>query len=45
MILGYPLPINITEAYKLNVGPKLENISKLKKPVLEWLITQRERLI
>lgn len=36
--LGHQLPINITEAYKLSVGPKLNDIAKVKKPVLDWLI-------
>jgi len=38
--MGYQLPINITDAYKLSVGPKLKNIAKVKKPVLDWLINQ-----
>jgi hypothetical protein len=38
--IGHQLPINITEAYKLSVGPKLENIAEIKKPLLGWLIKQ-----
>jgi len=41
---GHQLPINITETYKLSVGPKLENITKVKKPLLAWLIKQLERV-
>lgn len=36
--IGHQLPINVSEAYKLNIGPKLQNITSLKKPLLEWLI-------
>jgi len=36
LIVGSPLPTNVTEVYRLNVGPKLKNITKLKKPILEW---------
>jgi hypothetical protein len=42
--IGHQLPINITEAYKLNVGPKLEHIAKIKKPALGWLIKQLEKM-
>lgn len=42
--VGYQLPINVTEAYRLSIGPKLENINKIKKPALGWLINQLERL-
>lgn len=34
LIFGQLLPTNITEVYALNVGPKLENITKFKKPLL-----------
>lgn len=37
-VVGRPLPTNITEVYRLNIGPKLKDISKLKKPVLDWLV-------
>jgi len=45
-IFGFPekifvehqLPTNITEVYKLSVGPKLKDINELKKPVINWLI-------
>lgn len=44
LIFGQPLPTNITEVYALNVGPKLENITKFKKPLLSWVINQLEKL-
>lgn len=37
---GTSLPTNVTEVYKLNVGPKLKNLDTIKKPVLKWLIKQ-----
>lgn len=40
MVVGIPLPTNVTEVYKLNIGPKLKNITEVKKPVLSWLINQ-----
>jgi len=44
VIVGHQLPTNTTEVYKLNVGPKLENITKVKKPLLKWLIGQLQKL-
>jgi len=38
LIVGMPLPTNITEVYKLNVGPNLKNVQEFKKPILNWLI-------
>lgn len=40
MVMGRQLPTNITEVYKLNIGPKLETINEFKKPVLSWLVNQ-----
>ena len=40
VVVGIPLPTNVTEVYKLNIGPKLKNITEVKKPVLSWLINQ-----
>lgn len=40
LVVGRQLPTNVTETYKLNIGPKLENITEIKKPVLRWLINQ-----
>ena len=40
MVIGRQLPTNVTEVYKLNIGPKLENIAEVKKPVLSWLINR-----
>ena len=45
LIVGGPLPTNITEVYKLNVGPKLENITKFKKPLLIWLRDRIDKLV
>jgi hypothetical protein len=44
LIIGDQLPINIMDAYKLSIGPKLKNIAKLKKPVLGWLVDQLNKL-
>lgn len=38
IVVGNSLPTNITEVYKLNVGPKLKDLKNLKKPVLSWLV-------
>ncbi len=43
MVIGRPLPTKITEAYRLHIGPKLENITQIKKPVLSWLINQLKK--
>ena len=43
IIVGRQLPTNITEVYKLNIGPKLENISSIKKPVLNWMINRLKK--
>ena len=40
MVIGRQLPTNVTEVYKLNIGPELKNITEMKKPVLSWLINQ-----
>ena len=40
IIVGIPLPTNVTEVYKLDIGPKLKNITEVKKPVLRWVINQ-----
>ena len=40
MVIGRQLPTNVTEVYKLNIGPELKNITEVKKPVLSWLINQ-----
>ena len=43
LIVGRQLPTNVTEVYKLSIGPKLENVSQIKKPVLGWLINQLQK--
>ena len=43
VVIGRKLPTNVTELYKLNIGPKLENITEIKKPVLNWLINQLKK--
>lgn len=41
LTVGHQLTINVTEVYnKLSVGPKLENITQIRKLVLDWLINQ-----
>lgn len=40
LLAGQALPTNVTEVYKLNTGPKLKNIGKLRKPVVNWLVNQ-----
>jgi len=40
LIVGRSLPTNVTEVYKLNVGPKLKNINEIKKPILNWLLNR-----
>ena len=37
VVTGRQLPTNVKDVYKLNIGFKLENITKLKKPILSWL--------
>lgn len=41
---GSELPTNINETYKLNEGPKLQHLSKLEKPILDWVIDQLQKL-
>lgn len=43
-VVGSQLPTDITEAYRLNVGPKLKNISKLNKPVIDCLVNKLKKL-
>jgi hypothetical protein len=38
LIIGSPLPTNVTEVYRYHIGPKIEDIQKIKKPVIKWLI-------
>lgn len=38
LIIGSPLPTNVTEVYRYHIGPKIEDIKKIKKPVINWLI-------
>ena len=33
LIVGHQLPTNVTEFYKLDVGPELKNVTKVKKRV------------
>jgi len=40
VIIGSPLPTNITEVYRINGGPKLEDLSKIRKPIIQWLLNQ-----
>lgn len=42
--IGHQLPINITEAYRLSIGPRIKNIAKLKKPVVGWIINQLNKV-
>lgn len=43
--IGYQLSTNITDAYRLSIGPKLKNIAKFRKPLLGWVINQFVQLI
>ena len=43
VIIGRQLPTNVTEVYKLNVGPNLKHLNKVKKPILNWLVNQLNR--
>lgn len=42
--VGYQLPTNITDVYRLNEGPKLKDIKKFKKPILNWLVEKLNKL-
>ena len=44
LFIGHQLPTNITEVYKLHIGPEVKNITKFKKPVLSWLINRLNEL-
>lgn len=37
IVVGSPLPTNITEVYKLDVGPKLKDLPGLRKSVFQFL--------
>lgn len=43
LILGYSLPTNITEVFKLNQGPKLKDLRELKRPLLDWLVDKLQK--
>jgi len=43
LIIGRQLPTNVTEVYKLNIGPEIKNITKVKKPALSCLINQLKK--
>ena len=43
VILGRQLPTNVTEVYKLNIGPEIKDIAKVKKPALSWRIHQLKK--
>jgi hypothetical protein len=36
-VFGTKLPINITEIYRLQIGPKVEDLPELKKSVIDWI--------
>lgn len=36
--IGAALPTNVTEVFKLNVGPELKNLKELRKPLIDWII-------
>ncbi|MGL4759093.1 MAG: hypothetical protein ACRCXZ_07165 [Patescibacteria group bacterium] len=38
ILIGTPLPTNITQAYRLHVGPKIEDLSSIQKSVVKWLL-------
>ncbi len=40
---GLTLPINVTDVARLNVGPKLKEISNFRKPALQWLINKLQQ--
>jgi hypothetical protein len=42
ILIGAPLPTNVTETYRLHVGPKIQDLSKIKKSVVQWLLKQLE---
>lgn len=44
-VIGIPLPTNITEVYGLNLGPRLQDLSKLKTGVMEWLIERLKKAL
>ncbi|MGL4758949.1 MAG: hypothetical protein ACRCXZ_06420 [Patescibacteria group bacterium] len=37
-LLGTPLPTNITQVYRLHVGPKIEDLGSIKNSVIKWLL-------
>ena len=43
IVIGSPLPTNVTEVYRIDIGPKLKNITEIKKPALNWLIKKLEK--
>lgn len=37
-IIGSSLPTHVTEVYRYQVGPKIEDINNIKQPVIKWLV-------
>jgi len=44
ILFGSELPTNVTEVYRLQEGPKVKNLSKFKKPIIDWVIDKLKKL-
>lgn len=39
-VIGTALPMNVPEVYKLNEGPRIEDLKKIKRPIINWLLNR-----
>ena len=44
ILVGSELPTNVTEVYRFQEGPKVKNLSKIKNPIIDWVIDKLKKL-
>jgi hypothetical protein len=42
IVIGIPLPTNVTHVYRLNVGPQVDKIFEIKRSAIKWLLKHLE---
>lgn len=42
IVIGIPLPTNVTQVFRVHVGPEIEKIVEVKKSTIKWLLKQLE---
>jgi len=45
LVIGLPLPTNVSEVHKFSQGPELKDLTILKKPAVKWLLNNLKKLL